>query len=228
MTVLFDLDGTLCSDDQDPATMLGAAFDRAGVAPFCTAETLVDTWTEVGSVADDVAFYREQFRLVAERAGSDAPDPRSPTIDDLAHAYDDERDHTAVSFVPGAEAALNAALASDRRVGLVTNGGRDTQTTKLEALGVRECFDVCVFSTGDVPAKPQPEPFERALDALGADPSESVMVGDRLGADVAGAERLGVGTVWYRRDGGVPGPTDPTPDRVVDSMAEVASLLRDG
>ncbi len=228
MAILFDLDDTLCTDDGDPAETLAAAFDRAGVERFCDAETFVSTWTEVGNVDSDVEFYREQLRIVAERIGGDAaaPDPDSPALDAVARAYDEARDHTAVSFVPGAEAALEAAVASGRPVGLVTNGSRETQTTKLEALGIRDRFDACVFGEPGRPVKPDPEPFERALAALDADPTDAIKVGDRLAVDVAGANALGIESVWHpATDDATVGPDDPAPDHRIDSMAEFASLI---
>ncbi|MFC7136519.1 hypothetical protein ACFQRB_08285 [Halobaculum litoreum] len=49
MAVLFDLDDTLCVDDQNPAALLAATFDRVGVDPFCDASTLASTGTELGT-----------------------------------------------------------------------------------------------------------------------------------------------------------------------------------
>ncbi|WP_284014554.1 hypothetical protein [Halobaculum litoreum] len=91
MAVLFDLDDTLCVDDQNPAALLAATFDRVGVDPFCDASTLASTGTEQGNADSDIEFYREQFRIAAERAAgsdADAPAPDDPepdhTLDSMA------------------------------------------------------------------------------------------------------------------------------------------------
>ncbi|MXR41294.1 HAD-IA family hydrolase [Halobaculum sp. WSA2] len=228
MAVVFDLDGTLCVDDQSPAAMLSAACDRVGVEPFCDADEFVATWTKVDDADTEAGFYREQFRIVAERRADDpsVPDPHSPVLTELAAAYDAERDHRRVSFVPGAEVALEAAVASDRPVGLVTNGSRETQTTKLAALGVRDRFDACVFAEPGGPAKPDPEPFEAALERLGVEAGETTAVGDSLDADIAGANALGIEAVWYRGGSGRPVPGGgPSPDHTIDAMAELAELI---
>ena len=44
--------------------------------------------------------------------------------------------------------------------------------------------------------KPRPEPFLRALDALGVAPADALFVGDELEADIRGAKALGMTTVW--------------------------------
>ena len=46
-----------------------------------------------------------------------------------------------------------------------------------------------------VVGKPQPEIFLTALDALGAQPETTWMVGDRLNTDILGAQRAGIGTI---------------------------------
>jgi putative hydrolase of the HAD superfamily len=73
----------------------------------------------------------------------------------------------------------------------------------LEELGVASRLDVAVFSSEVGKRKPDPAIFERALDALGVAPSETLFVGDRLYEDVRGAGQLGMTTVqalWFRAD----------------------------
>ncbi|MBR9676734.1 YqeG family HAD IIIA-type phosphatase [Candidatus Woesearchaeota archaeon] len=43
--------------------------------------------------------------------------------------------------------------------------------------------------------KPSPESFRQALSTLGAKPYETVMIGDRLLTDIAGANRVGIYTI---------------------------------
>lgn len=54
--------------------------------------------------------------------------------------------------------------------------------------------------------KPDPEPFDRALSALGVTPTETVHVGDSLRSDVAGARAAGVTPVWFERTDRSPSP----------------------
>ena len=110
--------------------------------------------------------------------------------------------------------ALLEALRSRRlRLGVVSNAfdpgwllHRD-----LERMGIAERIDHAVFSSEVGKRKPHPEIFERALEALGVAPDESLFVGDRLYEDVRGAAEIGMTTaqaIWFRADehpeGGIP------------------------
>ncbi|HEX3055851.1 MAG TPA: HAD-IA family hydrolase, partial [Gaiellaceae bacterium] len=60
--------------------------------------------------------------------------------------------------------------------------------------------------------KPHPAIFERALDALGVEPSATLFVGDTLATDVAGAAALGMRTclaLWFRADEDDDGAPEP-------------------
>jgi 2-haloacid dehalogenase/putative hydrolase of the HAD superfamily len=99
-------------------------------------------------------------------------------------------------------------------------------------------FDAIVTSEAARTYKPRPRIFEIALEALRASPSDVVHVGDSLEADIAGASRLGMRTVWVNRPGVRRGPGDPAPDaemrdlsdlpRVVHGLGPPSARKRDG
>ena len=190
--ICFDLDRTLCESTQDAETLLQRTFDRAGIDQFCTPAELRAVVPSLRMAGTDREFYEQLFTEVARRA--DVDPALSSRVTDL---YLELRDPTAVQFKPGAKAALEHALANGR-VGLITNGGRPTQSKKLRALGIGDAFDATVFtdpSTGIYP-KPDTAPFERALSSLETDPGRTIHVGDSLHADVAGANAIGMDSVW--------------------------------
>lgn len=214
--VCFDLDSTLCVHTQDRRVLLETAFDRAGCEPFCTAADLRGLVPDLPTAQTDREFYENLFELAARRARGETdeelgngvdrhrsglhsdgagPDPaHAPAI---ADAFLDAYDPTAVRFRTGAEAALD--LARERGpVGLITNGERETQTRKLETLGITDAFDVAVFTDPEAGVLPKPStvPFERALAVLGAEPSAAIHVGDSVHADVAGANAMGMDSAW--------------------------------
>ncbi|PSQ01549.1 HAD family hydrolase [Halobacteriales archaeon QS_5_70_17] len=221
-TVLFDLDDTLLEYNRSRAAALRAAFDDAGTEPFCGPEDLRRAARAVEGADSDREFLRHLFAVAADRAGaSDRCDPAA-----LARAYDGARDHADVAFRPGAEAAL--ALREEYAVGLITNGSRATQRTKLEALGIDDAFETAVYAGDGVASKPDPEPFERALAALDATPAECLYVGNSLYADVRGAGDAGLRTAWFPTSDAAdanPDP-DPVPDYVLDSLSDLPALLR--
>jgi FMN phosphatase YigB (HAD superfamily) len=63
--------------------------------------------------------------------------------------------------------------------------------------------------------------LRRAMSALGAHPSEAVMVGDRRDRDIVAGRSAGTRTVWLRTDDG----GGPDPDQTIDSLAELPDLL---
>ena len=75
----------------------------------------------------------------------------------------------------------------------------DTARAVLAEAGLLTHFDAVVVSMDVGIRKPRPEIFRAALEALGADPGETLHVGDSLDADVAGAAELGIRPVWLTR-----------------------------
>src|SRR5712692_4547588 len=80
----------------------------------------------------------------------------------------------------------------------------------------------------EVIGKPAAAFFEAALASLGADPSATLMVGDDIEADVLAAQRVGITGVLVRTGKYLArtlrGATG-TPDHVLDSIADVPSML---
>jgi 2-haloalkanoic acid dehalogenase type II len=60
---------------------------------------------------------------------------------------------------------------------------------------------LAVTSEGCRSYKPNPEPFEAALEMLRLAPGEVLHVGDSLTSDVGGAQRLGIDVAWMNRRG---------------------------
>ncbi|SFS69116.1 HAD family hydrolase [Halostagnicola kamekurae] len=190
--ICFDLDSTLCEPIEDRAALLEATFERAGVEQFCTPAQLRHASRDLPTADTDREFFEHLFSRAAERAGVD------PAVaPDLAEASIETVDPARVRFRDGAETALERA-AERGPVGLITNGGEQTQTKKLEALGLLDAFDAEVFvdPTNGVPPKPDSTPFELALSALEVDPTETIHIGDNLHADVAGANAMGMDSAW--------------------------------
>jgi len=205
--ICFDLDSTLCEPTQDATDLLASTFERAGYEQFCTPAELRAAVPDLPTAETDREFYEHLFAEVAARSGVEAE--IAPT---LAAEYLEVRDPTAVEFRPGAQTALEHAR--DRgQVGLITNGGRPTQTQKLRTLGIEDAFDVRVFTepSAGIAPKPSAAPFEHALTELEVTPDAAIHVGDSLHADVAGANAMGLDSAWLdlgREDG--PGDHVPT------------------
>jgi HAD superfamily hydrolase (TIGR01458 family) len=80
----------------------------------------------------------------------------------------------------------------------------------------------------EIVGKPTAAYFESALAELDARPSESVMVGDDVEADIGGAKRIGMRGVLVRTGKFRPATleeADPQPDAVLDSIAELPAWI---
>lgn len=97
-------------------------------------------------------------------------------------------------------------------------------TERLAHERLLDLFDSVAFSDEVGVYKPDAEIFRRALAELGADPSRSAHVGDRLRTDVAGARALGMVSVRFR---GIFDDPDPLPeaDYVIDHLAALQDIL---
>jgi len=86
------------------------------------------------------------------------------------------------------------------QLGIVTNrqyGGQPFEED-LRELGFHDYFEPrSIAVSADLGIrKPTPEIFLHALNGLGIPPEDAAMVGDSLRADVAGAKRLGILSIW--------------------------------
>jgi putative hydrolase of the HAD superfamily len=96
----------------------------------------------------------------------------------------------------------------------------------LEQMGLAERLDFSVFSSEVGMRKPHPAIFERALEALGAEPEQALFVGDRLYEDVRGAAEVGMTTVqalWFRAD---EHPDGAEPDHQAFTQLDVLNIAR--
>ncbi|MFB6080753.1 MAG: HAD family hydrolase [Haloferacaceae archaeon] len=192
--VSFDLDDTLAVTRRDRATLLREACEAVGAPPLSREAYLA-------AHADNLtAETREAtFAALLDERGIEGVDPAA-----LAAAYR-ERVNEALVPLPGVAATL-ATLRERYRIGLLTNGSARAQRAKVERLGWTDAFDAVVVTGGLSAGKPDARAFDAVCEALAADRSRTVHVGDDPVTDVGGAHDAGLRAVQ------VLGPGDP-PDR---------------
>jgi 2-haloalkanoic acid dehalogenase type II len=86
-------------------------------------------------------------------------------------------------------------------------------------------FDAVITSESIRAYKPRPQIFEAALTALRARPADVVHVGDSLDADIAGASRLGMHTIWVNRQDARRTPGSPKPDAEVRDLSDLPETI---
>ncbi|RYZ19897.1 MAG: noncanonical pyrimidine nucleotidase, YjjG family [Chitinophagaceae bacterium] len=105
---------------------------------------------------------------------------------------------------------------------MITNGFEQIQHMKLRVSGLDSFFQHVITSEGSNSLKPQPEIFHYALNKAGATASESLMIGDALEIDVAGALGVGMDGVHVNFNN-VPQAFAPT--YTVTALKELMELL---
>ena len=235
--LLLDADETLFDFRRAEAFALEKAFAERGLA--ATPETVArydainkEIWRrlERGEI-DQARLKVERFALFFAEAGIslDAADFSELYLEWLGRG----------SFLlPGAE-ELCAYLAAKYRLAIVTNGIAKVQRPRFEASPIRRHFGAIVISEEVGAAKPQPEIFERACEAMGVfDKSKVLMIGDSLSSDIAGGAAYGIDTCWLNPGGaaigaagaGAPAKTEApaktlAPTYMVRDLAELRALL---
>jgi putative hydrolase of the HAD superfamily len=84
---------------------------------------------------------------------------------------------------------------------LITNGFEKTQHSKLQCSGLDAFFKVVVTSECSNSIKPEREIFEYAMNRTGASVEESIMIGDSLEVDIAGAMGVGMDQIHVNYSG---------------------------
>ncbi|MBZ6496863.1 HAD family hydrolase [Natrinema longum] len=208
--ITVDLDGTLLRYERSPETVLKAAFDRVGVDPLFSVDEYYARYDEFAKRCDSMAELRSEcFAALAAANGYD----RRLGLD-VAAAFSNERDQSNVELLPSAARVLDG-LRREYRLAVVTNGARDAQRQKIDAVDLERWTDTIVVAGHDAPPKPNPEPFERAVRALDATLATTVHVGDSLETDIAGASAAGLESVWV---------SDRTDTRGYEPTYRVASI----
>jgi putative hydrolase of the HAD superfamily len=85
---------------------------------------------------------------------------------------------------------------------LITNT-QGQRTSKTHRIGLFPELDklfkfTVIAGEGEIPAKPDPEPFRCCLEKLGITPEEAVYVGDDYRIDICGAQAVGMHAVWIQ------------------------------
>jgi pyrophosphatase PpaX len=85
-----------------------------------------------------------------------------------------------VTVYPGVLEAVREIKAAGTQTGLVTSKNRPGALRGLKLVGLEALMDVLVCADEVINPKPHPEPVEKAVALLGADPASTVYVGDSI------------------------------------------------
>jgi len=180
-TVLFDLDGTIIDTNEliiesfmhALKGIVPASFGREHIIPYM-GQTL-SAQLQHFSGQEDVTLLTQAYR------------------DYNLHKHDDM-----VTLFPGVAEVVPRLHSAGIRLGIVTTKMRPSTLRALELLGIFKYMETIVTLDDVEHAKPHPEPVAKAIQALGAEPAETLMVGDSsvdMGSAIA-AGAIPVGVAW--------------------------------
>ena len=203
--LVFDFDGLILDTEWSEFSTVRAEFEAHGV------ELTLDEWRHGVGRADN-RHWSAWLAEVAER----------PVDVDVVRARRAEAHHAMVRrevVRPGVVALLDEAEAAGVPTAVATSSSTSWVVPHLERLGLRHRF-ASVRTADDVArAKPAPDLYLAAAEALGADPSRSVALEDShhgsTAARAAGFPCVVVPNEVTRL------PSFPDADLVVDSLADI-------
>jgi len=85
-----------------------------------------------------------------------------------------------VTIYPGVRELVSAIRGRGIRTGVVTSKNREGTARGLSLVGIEQEIDILVCADDVTNPKPHPEPVERAVAALSADPASTIFVGDSI------------------------------------------------
>jgi HAD superfamily hydrolase (TIGR01509 family) len=168
---------------------------------------------------------QERFDAVVERLGIE-DDAMARELGELHVGM--IRSHTTM---PSHHPELLRRLRKRFRIALCSNFTHSPTALRiLDERGLRESFDTLVISDEVDIRKPHRGIFDAVAQRSGVAAARILHVGDRLGADVAGAAAVGMRTAWITRsvpdpDGALADFTGPAPDLELADLAELEHRL---
>ncbi|EEX75560.1 YjjG family noncanonical pyrimidine nucleotidase [Leptotrichia hofstadii] len=116
-------------------------------------------------------------------------------------------------------------LHSKYKVGIVTNGIKEVQHSRIENSAISKYIDKIIISDEVGVNKPDKRIFEYAINYFEImDKSEVIMIGDSLGADIKGGQNAGIDTCWVNLRNNV-NDTGIVPKYEVNKLEKLFEIL---
>ena len=116
-------------------------------------------------------------------------------------------------------------LHSKYKIGIVTNGIKEVQHSRIENSTIAKYIDKIIISDEFGVNKPDKRIFEYAMNYFEImDKSEVIMIGDSLGADIKGGQNAGIDTCWVNLRNNV-NDTGIVPKYEVRKLEELFEIL---
>lgn len=126
-------------------------------------------------------------------------------------------------LMPEAKSVLEDLKNKGYPLHIITNGYKTGQIKKMRSSRIDAYFQTIVTSESAGKPKPHPEIFRHALEKVKAVPEETLMIGDALEVDVLGAQKMGMGTVFFNPEKSPLKGIEPTYD--IGQLSQLKDFL---
>jgi HAD superfamily hydrolase (TIGR01662 family) len=132
--------------------------------------------------------------------------------------------------MPGVHSVLQELEQAGLRLAIVSNASDSGNVHRLvDSADLRPFFDPIVVSAEQGVRKPDRSIFLPVLDAWGINPQSLVMIGDNLGADIEGARRVGMSSIWLTAEADTPDNhalrNKIKPDAIAEALVDVPGII---
>jgi len=132
---------------------------------------------------------------------------------------------------PHAHFVLNHLLKKGYKLAVVSDAPRFEAWQRLNYIGLQHTFDTVLTFDDTGHHKPDPKPFQMALELMGVQAEKTVLIGDWIERDILGGQNAGLHTVYARYGDKYSQYADKVdncetkPDFVVDDLLQLLTVL---
>jgi putative hydrolase of the HAD superfamily len=169
---------------------------------------------------------REVFKSIVQRFTQRTPEELEHMATDLSHLFR-AMTRKRIFLYPTVKPALDQ-MQKRYRLGIVSNAQEAFTMPELALYGLQPYFETIVLSSQAGVKKPNSRIFARALANLNEKPDRVVFVGNDMTADMMGASKLGMKTIFLIDKNRVgPTPRGVSPDAIVSNvnLLEVMTIV---
>jgi 2-haloalkanoic acid dehalogenase type II len=164
--------------------------------------------------------YRVSLENALLRYGVSVSDKQLDELNKMCKTLLDQR----CTILPSTRKTIEALKRKEGvKIGLISNGDNDELSHHLGDLA--GLFDATTISESVRAYKPDAKIFQAALNGLETNPTEALFIGDNLRVDVNGANKAGIRSVWYNKDG-KHSADGIKPHFTITSMNEVLEIVK--
>ncbi|AFY58362.1 haloacid dehalogenase superfamily enzyme, subfamily IA [Rivularia sp. PCC 7116] len=128
-----------------------------------------------------------------------------------------------VGVISGKHVEVLHQLAKTHRLGIVSNiwSKKDIFLKEFDRVGIRDLFEIIIFSSDFGWIKPSTKLFDRAIEHFDVEREKIVYIGDHIMRDVGGAKTAGLSSVWINKRGKQLNQSMAIPDLIVKDLQDL-------